>query len=115
MSAIKGTSGMSPQELTFEIQRGGRFVIFQYCISLLVITFKRNSPVMFLRAGENAVVKGLPYTLISLVLGWWGIPWGFIYTPQVIYKNFNGGIDVTAAILNRAQAPPKSDVTQAVI
>lgn len=98
-------SSMSPQELEFEIQRGGRFVVYQYCISLLVVTFRRNSPVKFLRAGENATVQGLPFTLLTLVLGWWGIPWGLIYTPQIIYKNLNGGTDITAAVLNRTQQP----------
>ncbi|HEY4380393.1 MAG TPA: hypothetical protein VGN01_08620 [Acidobacteriaceae bacterium] len=96
--------GMSPEELSFELQRGGRFVVYQYCVSLLVVTFKRNSPVKFIRAGENAAVKGLPFTMLTLVLGWWGIPWGFIYTPQVIYKNLKGGTDITAALLNRKPA-----------
>ena len=97
---------MSPHEIAFEIQRGGRFVVYQYCISLLIISFKRNSSVKFIRAGENAALKGLPFTLLSLVLGWWGIPWGFIYTPQVIYKNLKGGADVTSIILNRTQNSP---------
>ena len=106
MSPATANFGMSNDELTFEIQRGGRFVVYQYCISLLVITFKRNSSVKFIRAGENATVKGLPFTFLTLVLGWWGIPWGFIYTPQVIYKNLNGGIDVTEALLNPKPKQP---------
>ena len=103
MSPSSAVSSMSPHEIAFEIQRGGRFVVYQYCISLLIISFKRNSSVKFIRAGENAALKGLPFTLLSLVLGWWGIPWGFIYTPQVIYKNLKGGADVTSIILNRTQ------------
>jgi hypothetical protein len=95
--------GMTSSELEFEINRGGRFVIFQYCISVLVITFKRPTSVKFIKAGESAAAKSLPYTVLSLLLGWWGIPWGFIYTPQVIYKNLKGGTDVTQAILARVQ------------
>jgi hypothetical protein len=98
--------GMSSDELAFEIQRGGRFVVYQYCISLLVVTFRRNSPVKFIRAGESATTKGLPFTLLTLVFGWWGIPWGFIYTPQVIYKNLKGGTDVTAALLKPKPRQP---------
>jgi len=107
-------SSMSPQELEFEIQRGGRFVVYQYCVSLLVVTFRRNSPVKFLRAGENATVQGLPFTLLTLVLGWWGIPWGLIYTPQIIYKNLNGGTDITAAVLDRTQQPAASSVARPI-
>ncbi|SRR6266702_471935 len=111
--AIDGTSGMSPQEITFEIQRGGRFVVYQYCVSLLIVTFKRNSPVKFIRAGESATAKGLPFTLLTAVFGWWGIPWGFIYTPQVLYKNLKGGTDITAAVLKRTQEPAAPPVARA--
>lgn len=102
MRATSAVSGMSPHEIAFEIQRGGRFVVYQYCISLVFITFRRNSPVRFVRAGESAVTAGLPFTLLSLALGWWGIPFGIIYTPTVIYRNLKGGTDVTAAIIQRA-------------
>jgi len=94
-------SGMSPSEVVFEVQRGGRFVMYQYCVSLVFLTLRRNSPVKFIRAGESAVTAGLPFTVLSLVVGWWGIPWGFIYTPQVIYRNLKGGVDVTPAVMNR--------------
>jgi hypothetical protein len=108
MDFSKATAGMSPNEIVFEINRGGRFVVFQYCFSILIMTFKRTAPVQFIKAGESAVVKGLPYTALSTVFGWWGIPWGFIYTPQVIYKNLKGGVDITPLVLARLQptAPP---------
>lgn len=86
-------------QLQQELQQGGKFVMYQYCISLLIITFKRSSNIYFLRQEENAVVKGLPFTLLSFVLGWWGIPWGPIYTIQSIWVNFKGGRDVTNEVL----------------
>jgi hypothetical protein len=69
--------------------------------------FRRPSDIYFLRQGENAAVKGLPFTLL-LVAGWWGIPWGPIYTIQSVYNNSCGGKDVTQAVVNslRAQATP---------
>ena len=105
---IRGIEGMKHGELDFELQRGARFVIFQYCISAVVVTFRRPSDIYFLRQGENPVAKGLPFTLLSLVAGWWGIPWGPIYTVQSIYNNSRGGKDVTQAVVNslRAQAAP---------
>jgi len=103
---IRGMEGLSASEVDFEIQRGAKFVLFQYCISIVILTFKRPSDIYFLRASENPVVKGLPFTLLSLVAGWWGIPWGPIYTIQSVYNNSRGGKDVTAAVVNslRAQA-----------
>jgi len=105
---IRGIEGMKHGELDFELQRGAKFVLFQYCISVVILTFRRASDIYFLRQGENAVVKGLPFTLLSLVAGWWGIPWGPIYTIQSVYNNSRGGKDVTQAVVNslRAQAAP---------
>jgi len=103
---IRGIEGMKSGELEFEIQRGGKFILFQYCISIVVLTFRRPSAIYFLRQGESAVTKGLPFTLLSLVAGWWGIPWGPIYTIQSVYNNSRGGKDVTQAVIQslRAQA-----------
>ena len=86
-------------ELQQELQQGGKFVMYQYCISVLILTFKRSSNVYFIRHEENAIVKGLPFTLLSLVLGWWGIPWGPIYTVQSVWVNFQGGKNVTQEVL----------------
>ena len=97
---IRGIEGMRHGELDFEIQRGAKFVLFQYCISIIVLTFRRPSDIYFLRQGESAVVKGLPFTLLSLVAGWWGIPWGPIYTIQSVYNNSRGGKDGTQAVVN---------------
>ena len=73
---IRGIEGMKHGELEFEIQRGARFVLFQYCVSVVILTFRRPSDIYFLRQGESALAKGLPFTLLSLVAGWWGIPVG---------------------------------------
>ena len=101
---IRGIEGMRAGEVDFEIQRGARFVFFQYCISIVVLTFRRASDIYFLRQGESAVTKGLPFTLLSLVAGWWGIPWGPIYTIQSVYNNSRGGKDVTESVVNSLRA-----------
>ncbi len=97
--AISGSEGLSNEEVQSQLEQGARFVIFSYTISLLVVTFKRNSPIYFIRAGEGTFAKSLPYTLLSLAFGWWGIPWGFIYTPMSLATNLGGGKDVTAQLL----------------
>jgi hypothetical protein len=91
---------MSPQEISFELNRGGTFVRYRYCFSALIITVMKSTDIYFVRAGENRVAKGLPWTLMTLVVGWWGIPWGPINTVRSVWTNFKGGEDVTAAIAN---------------
>ena len=96
---IVGIEGLDGQRLAEELQRGARFVIYQYCISILILTFRRPSDIYFVRAGESAVSKGLGFSLVSLFLGWWGIPWGPIYTIGSFITNFRGGKDVTQEVL----------------
>ena len=114
-SKIRGIERMKNGELDFEIQRGGKFVLFQYCISIIVLTFRRPSDIYFLRQGESGVTKGLPFTLLSLVAGWWGIPWGPIYTIQSVYNNSRGGKDVTQAVVNSLRVQAASPVAAATI
>jgi hypothetical protein len=95
---ILGIEGMSPDQVRFEIQRGGKLVCYQYCVSILVMSFRRSSDVYFVRSGENAVSKGMPWILLTLAAGWWGIPWGPIFSIQSLITNFKGGKDVTAQL-----------------
>jgi hypothetical protein len=101
---IRGIEGMSDSEIVSEVQRGARFVIFYYCISIIVMTFRRGSDVYFIRPEASAFVKGFPYLLLSLVLGWWGLPWGPIYTVQAIALDCRGGKDVTSDIVRQQKA-----------
>ncbi len=110
---IQGIEGMSPDRLQFEIQRGAKLVFYQYAISVLVMSFRRSSDVYFIPAGESAVKKGLPWSLISLVAGWWGIPWGPIFTIQSLVTNFKGGKDVTAELSVRLTQVPATPVAAA--
>ena len=95
MAKIVGIEGMSDVEINAAINEGARFIVYQYTISILVMTFRRSSSVHFVPAGKSAVVAGLPFTVITLLLGWWGIPWGPIYSIGSLVKNLSGGEDVT--------------------
>ena len=101
--SIPGTEGLSPAEIRQEIAAGGKFVSFSYCISILILTFKRSSQIYFVRANESAFEKGLKYTLISLLLGWWGLPFGPIFTLWSLAINFSGGTDRTGQVIQLAR------------
>ncbi|HEV7330774.1 MAG TPA: hypothetical protein VGN63_07035 [Flavisolibacter sp.] len=87
---VRGIKGLTVAQVQNEIARGGRFVQYTWCVSLLVVTFRYPSAVYFIRRDENAFVKGLPFTIITLLLGWWGIPYGVFYTLRAIYTNIEG-------------------------
>ncbi|MBT8327678.1 MAG: hypothetical protein KJP21_08135 [Bacteroidia bacterium] len=96
---INGIEGLSEEQIVEEVREGAKFVFFTYTVSIIVMTFKRPTDVYFVRAGHSAVIKGLPQTILTLFLGWWGIPWGPIYTIGTLYRNLRGGRDVTEEIL----------------
>ena len=68
-------------------------------VSLILVTSRRPTDIYFIRASESALSKGLGPTLVTLLLGWWGIPWGPIYTVQSLVKNLTGGTDVTREVV----------------
>lgn len=111
--AIGGSGGGTQppgelSELERQVLEGGRYVVFQYCISVLVMTFRRSSPVTFLRANESGAGPAFSYSLISLLAGWWGIPWGPIWTVTSLANNISGGKDVTEAVLAQKLGPARA-------
>ena len=92
-------------ELIAEVEAGGRFVIFIYCISVLVMTFKRPSGIVFLKRDQDGAGQAIGYSVISGLLGWWGIPWGPIWTIAALISNARGGRDVTLEVLTDKVGP----------
>jgi hypothetical protein len=95
---IVGLEKASKEQIRLELQNGARFVRFEYCASFIVLSFKQRTGVYLVRKGESAVRKSWPFSLLSFLLGWWGIPWGPIYTFGVLATNLRGGIDVTDGV-----------------
>jgi|ERR1043165_3047747 hypothetical protein len=96
---IQNIEGLTIRDLQNEVDRGGKFVVFSYTISILVMTFKNPTDIYFVRADESALKHSWPYLLLTLVAGWWGIPWGPIYSLWSIGQAF-GGKDITLEVMN---------------
>ncbi|MBX7059033.1 MAG: hypothetical protein K1X75_13285 [Leptospirales bacterium] len=107
--SIKGLEGLSDERIHYELQKGAKFVLYEYAISVIVMSFKNPSKLHFIKAGESRVVPGLIYTLISLLFGWWGFPWGPIYTIGSLIVNLTGGKDVTPEVLENLQKMAAAD------
>ncbi len=107
---IYGLDKLTLAELDAELAAGGRFVFFEYCISLVLVTLRSPTGAYFMRPGEKGLLRGFPYTILSLLLGWWGVPWGLVYTPLVVLTNLSGGCDITVQV--RAQLQRSADVAR---
>lgn len=91
---------LTAEKLQSEIDRGAKFVSFQYCISLfLAVTLRRFSPAILVKNEQSAKKYQIKYNFISLIFGWWGIPWGPYYTFKSVALNNKGGLDVTEDIM----------------
>lgn len=101
LSKIEGIENMTYKDLVKDIEKGGKFIYFSYAISLILFSGKDNSNIFYLPSGELPISKGFPYLILSLLLGWWGIPWGPIYTLQCIWISFTGN-DVTGDVMSQA-------------
>lgn len=97
---IKNIENLTTEQLNHELKNGAKFVVFEYCFSILIMTFRRGSDIYFIKSGESALKHNLLYTTTSLLFGWWGFPWGPIYTIGSIYTNMRGGKDVTAEVIS---------------
>jgi len=97
---IKNIDGLTATDLQQQVSDGGRFVYFAYTISLIIVTFRDTSGVYLIRSGENTAGKSFLFTIVSFLIGWWGIPWGPKYTMQALRTNLKGGKDVTDDVMD---------------
>jgi len=91
-------AGQDDRPLPPPVAGNDRLVFYEYCISLIFVSLRRPSVVVRLRPGQWGWIRGLPYTLLSLLLGWWCIPWGLIYTPLTLWTNLSGGRRITTIV-----------------
>lgn len=92
--------GLPPlDELRTRLATGARCVRFECCISAGIATLRRQSGVYLTDTWEQRYLHGMGYSLVSLLLGPWGLPWGLIWTPWAVWVNLTGGVDVTGSVL----------------
>ncbi|UQB67893.1 hypothetical protein [Epilithonimonas zeae] len=99
MMKIKNTDGLTTQQIRGMVNNGGKFVMYNYCISIIFMTFKRPSSIYFIPPGKSSITPGLKHLGTSLIVGWWGIPWGPIYTIGSIFGVLSGGKNITQEVM----------------
>jgi hypothetical protein len=64
-----------------------------YLVTYSLFYYTSKSPGTFRPICDRCSIKaGLPYSLLTALVGWWGFPSGPIQTVQAIRQNFKGGI-----------------------
>jgi hypothetical protein len=67
-----------------------RYAAYQYVVSVVVMSFRRAFKGVYCAACARK--RALMASAISGIAGWWGIPWGPIWTVPAIVRNASGGI-----------------------
>jgi len=102
---IIGIEGLSRQQIEFEVaHQGARFVQYKYCISVILAAYQKSTDIYFIRGNKSAVGKGLVWSFVSLLFGWWESISGPAYTVDAIVTNFRGGKDMTQEVLAALKA-----------
>ncbi|MBL9133895.1 MAG: hypothetical protein JNG86_21970 [Verrucomicrobiaceae bacterium] len=105
---VPGTEHMTIEQVEDDILKGGRFRVFLWTFSIVIMSFQRSSGLRYYRSGQGCGGAAWGYTLLSSVVGWWGIPWGIFFTIHAIYRNCLGGKDVTADVLGNVLGPARA-------
>lgn len=66
-----------------------RYVMFYQVKSFIFLTTKSVVQGIYCSACANK--KALKASLITWILGWWGLPWGIFYSIQSLFVNMMGG------------------------
>jgi hypothetical protein len=67
-------------------------------VSVVLASFRVQSPVYLTDGRQDRYLLAICFSLLSLALGPWGIPWGPILTGRAIWANLCGSGDITAQV-----------------
>jgi len=67
-----------------------RLVAMYYVLSFLVVTYRRAASAIWCQ--RCMAREAAKWTFLSALLGWWGFPWGPVYTLQALFINAKGGL-----------------------
>ena len=91
-------SKMTYEQLITSCDQGSKFVAYIYLIPRPIFPpIKRLSKIFLINPNE-VVTHSKKYNLLNLIWGWWGLPFGPVYTYTAIKQN-RTGLDYTEDVL----------------
>ncbi len=67
-----------------------RLAAYSFVFSIIVLSFKRGRAGIFCARCRRAVA--IECSLVTVLAGWWGIPWGIFWSLQALITNARGGV-----------------------
>ena len=100
------------REMTFDspmmdrVLAGDRYRSLPYVISVVVFTMRRRLPDVRIFGADPWPMKDIWVAGgITMLLGWWGIPFGPVFSLHALGQLWNGGKDHTREMLADAYGP----------
>lgn len=92
---LAGFAPLTAEDVRNRLDAGWRCVRYECCFSAVVATVRRRSGVFLTENWQERYLRGFGYSLLSLLCGPWGVPWGLVWTVFAVWINTTGGTDVT--------------------
>jgi hypothetical protein len=71
-----------------------RIIAPVWCMSFVFLSARRLGRPRLV-CERHARLRALPAAAVSMIVGWWGIPWGVLWTPVAVWKDLSrGGVEV---------------------
>lgn len=91
------------------VLQGHRFIVVPMVISVVILSFRRSlGGVQVVGPGQWPLGNVFAGTLITSLVGWWGIPFGIFWSFVSLYQLWNGGRDVTYDVLCQHVRPDEA-------
>lgn len=109
---IRGADRVSAGDLRRLLIGSHRCVRFEFCVSVVVVTFQYRTAAHLTDSRRSRFLYGLAYSVMALAFGPWGVPWGPVLTARAVWANLRGGEDVTAQVLSRIEGDSPSSTPE---
>jgi hypothetical protein len=94
------------QELVSLVMEGTRFITIPYAFSIIILSFRRSMGSVHQVDSVNwPISQVILAAVITTLFGWWGIPFGVIWSILSLFYLWSGGRDSTREILTSAIGP----------
>ena len=95
---LRWRTELTSDGLRAALQEGALCVRYEYAVSCVVFTLQFQSKVHLIRGAGGRYGRGIPYMVVSVLLGPWALPWGPLATLHALWHDGTGGHDVTDEI-----------------
>lgn len=92
-----------------QVMDGNRYVTIPFVVSIVIMSFQRQMGGVHV-VGNGSFPTGplVGASLITVLFGWWGIPFGIIFSFVSCFHLFKGGRDVTFLVLENVVGPEEA-------